>query len=178
MLSSLPTRVLATATSALAVQAGLQIAAPLSSVSDTNMHRAPQRAHSSADRSAAMNEPGKSKTNNNKTATKGKSKSKSFPLTRTSRLIEGGAKDLARIAIAFKGTPHHYEWKRCPGRRKTPYARMKRNAGMAKLADAADLKSAGPKGLWGFDSPSRHQPERHRQDRPGGLRAQTLRARN
>ena len=30
---------------------------------------------------------------------------------------------------------------------------------MAKLADAADLKSAGPKGLWGFDSPSRHQPE-------------------
>ena len=28
---------------------------------------------------------------------------------------------------------------------------------MAKLADAADLKSAGPKGLWGFDSPSRHQ---------------------
>src|SRR5712691_1341085 len=29
-------------------------------------------------------------------------------------------------------------------------------AGMAKLADAADLKSAGPKGLWGFDSPSRH----------------------
>jgi len=41
-----------------------------------------------------MNEPGKSKTNNNKTATKGKSKSKSFPLTRTSRLIEGGAKSL------------------------------------------------------------------------------------
>ncbi len=30
-------------------------------------------------------------------------------------------------------------------------------AGMAKLADAADLKSAGPKGLWGFDSPSLHQ---------------------
>src|SRR5215469_8177618 len=30
-------------------------------------------------------------------------------------------------------------------------------AGMAKLADAADLKSAGPKGLWGFKSPSRHQ---------------------
>ena len=29
---------------------------------------------------------------------------------------------------------------------------------MAKLADAADLKSAGPKGLWGFDSPSRHHP--------------------
>src|SRR5215831_12282389 len=28
---------------------------------------------------------------------------------------------------------------------------------MAKLADAADLKSAGPKGLWGFKSPSRHQ---------------------
>jgi hypothetical protein len=33
-------------------------------------------------------------------------------------------------------------------------------AGMAKLADAADLKSAGPKGLWGFDSPSRHHSER------------------
>lgn len=32
-------------------------------------------------------------------------------------------------------------------------------AGMAKLADAADLKSADPKGLWGFDSPSRHQEE-------------------
>ncbi len=30
-------------------------------------------------------------------------------------------------------------------------------AGMAKLADAADLKSADPKGLWGFESPSRHQ---------------------
>ena len=30
-------------------------------------------------------------------------------------------------------------------------------AGMAELADAADLKSAGPKGLWGFESPSRHQ---------------------
>ena len=30
---------------------------------------------------------------------------------------------------------------------------------MAKLADAADLKSAGPKGLWGFDSPSRHQQQ-------------------
>ncbi len=30
---------------------------------------------------------------------------------------------------------------------------------MAKLADARDLKSAGPKGLWGFDSPSRHQPK-------------------
>src|SRR5258708_5079791 len=28
---------------------------------------------------------------------------------------------------------------------------------MAKLADAADLKSAGPQGLWGFKSPSRHQ---------------------
>jgi hypothetical protein len=34
---------------------------------------------------------------------------------------------------------------------------LARMAGMAKLADAADLKSAGPKGLWGFDSPSRHQ---------------------
>src|ERR1044071_3459232 len=37
---------------------------------------------------------------------------------------------------------------------------------MAELADAADLKSAGPKGLWGFESPSRHQqhfsPERTR----------------
>jgi uncharacterized protein DUF4395 len=30
---------------------------------------------------------------------------------------------------------------------------------MAKLADAADLKSAGPKGLWGFKSPSRHQSD-------------------
>ena len=27
---------------------------------------------------------------------------------------------------------------------------------MAKSADAADLKSAGPKGLWGFKSPSGH----------------------
>jgi hypothetical protein len=31
---------------------------------------------------------------------------------------------------------------------------------MAKLADAADLKSAGAKALWGFDSPSRHQATR------------------
>ena len=30
-------------------------------------------------------------------------------------------------------------------------------ARMAKLADAADLKSADPKGLWGFNSPSGHQ---------------------
>ncbi len=30
-------------------------------------------------------------------------------------------------------------------------------ARMAKSADAADLKSAGPKGLWGFKSPSGHQ---------------------
>ena len=29
-------------------------------------------------------------------------------------------------------------------------------ARMAKSADAADLKSAGPKGLWGFKSPSGH----------------------
>ena len=28
---------------------------------------------------------------------------------------------------------------------------------MAKLADAADLKSADQKWLWGFKSPSRHQ---------------------
>src|ERR1017187_1319530 len=37
--------------------------------------------------------------------------------------------------------------------------KIDQSAGMAKLADAADLKSAGPKGLWGFDSPSRHQPK-------------------
>jgi hypothetical protein len=30
-------------------------------------------------------------------------------------------------------------------------------ARMAKSADAADLKSAGPKGLWEFKSPSGHQ---------------------
>ncbi len=30
-------------------------------------------------------------------------------------------------------------------------------AGMAKLADAADLKSADSNELWGFKSPSRHQ---------------------
>jgi hypothetical protein len=42
---------------------------------------------------------------------------------------------------------------------------------MAKLADAADLKSAGPKGLWGFDSPSRHQMFRPpRCDRDCGCR--------
>ena len=33
---------------------------------------------------------------------------------------------------------------------------------MAKLADAADLKSADPKGLWGFKSPSRHQDKLHK----------------
>jgi hypothetical protein len=37
-----------------------------------------------------------------------------------------------------------------------------RVAGMAKLADAADLKSAGAKALWGFDSPSRHQSKGNR----------------
>jgi hypothetical protein len=37
------------------------------------------------------------------------------------------------------------------------YLNQPPHAGMAKLADAADLKSAGPKGLWGFKSPSRHQ---------------------
>ena|SRR5579862_2118320 len=30
------------------------------------------------------------------------------------------------------------------------------SARMAKSADAADLKSAGPQGLWGFKSPSGH----------------------
>ena len=30
------------------------------------------------------------------------------------------------------------------------------NTGFARLL-FSDLKSAGPKGLWGFDSPSRHQ---------------------
>ena len=30
-------------------------------------------------------------------------------------------------------------------------------AGMTELADVSDLKSEGPKGPWGFDSPSRHQ---------------------
>ena len=37
---------------------------------------------------------------------------------------------------------------------------------MAELADAADLKSAGPKGLWGFESPSRHH-ELHSEAQPG-----------
>jgi hypothetical protein len=43
---------------------------------------------------------------------------------------------------------------------------------MAKLADAADLKSAGPKGLWGFDSPSRHHSEEilRRKKRGSGFR--------
>jgi hypothetical protein len=40
--------------------------------------------------------------------------------------------------------------------------KIDQSAGMAKLADAADLKSAGPKGLWGFDSPSRHQSDGER----------------
>lgn len=31
------------------------------------------------------------------------------------------------------------------------------NAGVAELEDAADLKSAGPIGPWGFESPPRHQ---------------------
>jgi secondary thiamine-phosphate synthase enzyme len=31
---------------------------------------------------------------------------------------------------------------------------------VAELGDAADLKSAGPQGPWGFDSPPRHQSER------------------
>lgn len=45
-----------------------------------------------------------------------------------------------------------------PEQRDIQYTGFNRaRAGMAKLADAADLKSAGPKGLWGFESPSRHQ---------------------
>jgi secondary thiamine-phosphate synthase enzyme len=31
---------------------------------------------------------------------------------------------------------------------------------VAELGDAADLKSAGPQGPWGFDSPPRHQGQR------------------
>ena len=34
---------------------------------------------------------------------------------------------------------------------------MSNRAGMAELADAADLKSAALKRAWGFESPSRHQ---------------------
>ncbi len=34
-------------------------------------------------------------------------------------------------------------------------------ARMAKLADAADLKSAGAYPPWGFDSPSGHQKQLH-----------------
>src|SRR5271166_6792638 len=41
-------------------------------------------------------------------------------------------------------------------RREFHFRRFPSLAGMAKLADAADLKSADPKGLWGFESPSRH----------------------
>jgi hypothetical protein len=49
---------------------------------------------------------------------------------------------------------------------------------MAKLADAADLKSAGPKGLWGFDSPSRHHlTAAFRPNRPGSLTRASLRRR-
>src|ERR1700716_959173 len=46
-------------------------------------------------------------------------------------------------------------------------------AGVAELGDAADLKSAGPAGPWGFDSLPRHQqrgePQRGRSstERPG-----------
>ena len=39
------------------------------------------------------------------------------------------------------------------------------HAGMAKLADAADLKSADQKWLWGFKSPSRHQQIRSLKER-------------
>ena len=47
---------------------------------------------------------------------------------------------------------------------------------MAKLADAADLKSAGPKGLWGFDSPSRHQANPFRENQLGRTAAAELRS--
>jgi hypothetical protein len=42
-------------------------------------------------------------------------------------------------------------------------------AGMAKLADAADLKSADQQWLWGFKSPSRHQLSSRRLPDWGGL---------
>jgi hypothetical protein len=41
---------------------------------------------------------------------------------------------------------------------------------MAKLADAADLKSAGAKALWGFDSPSRHQAKEIAREECSGFR--------
>jgi hypothetical protein len=37
--------------------------------------------------------------------------------------------------------------------------RFRLKAGMAKLADAADLKSADSKELWGFKSPSRYHSQ-------------------
>src|SRR5512132_289969 len=49
-------------------------------------------------------------------------------------------------------------------------------AGVAELGDAADLKSAGPLGSWGFDSPPRHQQcgelqrGRRSRERPGRWR--------
>jgi hypothetical protein len=41
-------------------------------------------------------------------------------------------------------------------------AGTKGRARMAKSADAADLKSADPRGLWGFKSPSGHHRESHK----------------
>ncbi len=57
LLSSLPIRVPATASYASALQGRFSDSSAPSSAADTNMHRAPHRAHSSADRSPAMNEP-------------------------------------------------------------------------------------------------------------------------
>src|SRR5882672_4402611 len=46
---------------------------------------------------------------------------------------------------------------------------MEFRAGMTELADVADLKSAGPKGLWGFESPSRHQGQVKLRVRKSGI---------
>ena len=43
------------------------------------------------------------------------------------------------------------------------------------LADAADLKSADPKGLWGFESPSRHHELSPRRPGPQSRRPRSLR---
>ena len=47
--------------------------------------------------------------------------------------------------------------------------RFERQARMAKLADAADLKSADLNRSWGFKSPSGHQQEFRQKCLPSGL---------
>ena len=70
----------------------------------------------------------------------------------------------ASILLPEREQPDRMIGREC-GRRRAKLFKMRGNpfaARMAKLADAADLKSAGAYPPWGFKSPSGHQQESHK----------------